>query len=151
MFLHPPLHSEFGKEVINFKNLFDFNLDQLQYVLKWLVSTKWQYKEVWWGREEPLGCIVVIDQLQVIVKLHCEDHYVQRHPRELADMPMAVFSVKLNFPCFDHLEFWPVFPRVNNNMFECSCKTAHVLSRILVLITLPCVIAKIFESYWTFL
>lgn len=73
---------------------------------------------------------MALDQLKVIVELHHEEHYAQRHSRELAGMPVVVFLVKLNFLHFNWLQFWPVCPRVKDNILECSHKTAHVLFRI---------------------
>lgn len=46
---------------------------------------------------------MALDQLKVIVKLHREEHYAQRHSRELADMPVVVFLVKLNLLHFNRL------------------------------------------------
>lgn len=42
---------------------------------------------------------MAFEQLKVIVK----DHYAKRHSRELADMTLVVFLVKLDFLHFNNL------------------------------------------------
>lgn len=45
------------------------------------------------GVGEPLGSIMAFEQLKEIVR----EHYAEKHPRELADMTLVVFLVKLDF------------------------------------------------------
>lgn len=110
MVLPVPLHFDFEKEVFNFKSPFNFNLDRLQLALKPVKPTEWEYKEGGEGEGEdedegeggPLGSVVPFEQLKVTVKQCREEHYAQRHSRQLADLPLVVFLENLNSLHFNH-------------------------------------------------